>query len=126
MATLNPNVPPARSQADLVQKVLEKLFVVPEGQAAETDDTSRVTANVQSAIDALGGREEIYVPDVNNIPPALFLDLAKVIAYELKDEFGLSGEMLQKCSTANTEGLRNLRIMSRGRPTYEPLKTLSY
>lgn len=115
-----------RTQADLVTKILEKLFVVPEGQAPEVEDTARVELNLQSVLDSLRGREIVFVPDPNNIPSEWFMDLAKVCAYELKDEFGLSGEMLAKCEKANAEGIRNLKIMTRGRPTFEPVKTLSY
>lgn len=115
-----------RTKADLVVKILEKLFVVPEGQAPETEDTARVALNLQSVLDSLRGREIVYVPDPDAIPGEWFMDLAKVCAWELKDEFGLIGEQLQKADRANSEGIRNLKIMTRGRPTYEPLRTLSY
>lgn len=115
-----------RTQADLVAKILEKLMIVPEGQAPEADDIARVETNLPSVIEELAAREIVYVPDLSNIPGAWFLSLAKVCAYEMRDEFGISGESLAQVTQANTEGILNLKQMTRGRPTYEPLKTLSY
>ena len=115
-----------RTQADLVIKILEKLMIVPEGQAPETDDIARVEANLPSVIEELAAREIVYVPDLANIPDAWFLSLAKICAYELRDEFGLAGESLATVSAANTEGILNLKVMTRGKPTYEPLRTVSF
>lgn len=114
------------TQADLISKILEKLGVVPDGTPANSEDSARVEGNLQAVIDSLAAREIVYVPDIASIPSEWFLDLAKVCAYELRDEFGISGEQLQVVSTANAEGIMNLKVMTRGRPTYEPLKTVSF
>ena len=115
-----------RTQNDLVIKILEKLKIVPEGQAPETDDIARVESNLQSVINELAAREIVYVPDLTAIPDQWFMSLAKICAYEMRDEFGLMGETLAEVKMANEEAIQNLRVMVRGRPTYEPLRTVSF
>lgn len=115
-----------RTQSDLVTKILEKLGVTPEGQAPEADDTARVALNLPSVIDELAAREIVVVSDLTQIPDHLFMSLAKICAYEMRDEFGVTGEMLAAMKIANQEGIDNIKTMTRGRPTYEQLKTLSY
>jgi len=115
-----------RTQADLVQKILEVLQVVPEGQPAEVEDTARININLPSLIEELAAREIVYVPDLTVIPDAWFLSLAKIGAYELRNEFGVTGELAATLQTANTEAILNLKVMTRGKPTYEPLRTVSF
>lgn len=115
-----------RTESDLVTEILEKLMVVPEGQAPEADDFARVQLDLPSVLESLAGREIVYVPDINNIPGAWFMDLAKVCAYEMRDKFGVAGEALVTVTNANNEGILNLKVMTRGRPTYEPLRTVSF
>ena len=115
-----------QTRADLVNKILEKLGIVPEGQAAEIEDTARVDRNLPALIASLAAREIVYVGNIEAIPSEWFLDLAKVAAYELRNEFGVTGEFAGELKTANDEGVANIKVMTRGRPTYEPLKTFSY
>lgn len=115
-----------RTQADLVQKILEKLGVVPEGVAPNVEDTARVMANLPSVIEELAARQIVYVPDIENIPGQWFLSLAKVCAYELRDEFGIAGEQLADLTRSNLDGITNLKAMTYGRPTYEPQRTVTF
>lgn len=115
-----------RTESDLITKILEKLAVVPEGQAPEVEDTARVEANLPSLMNELAGREIVYVPDLTAIPDEWFLSLAKICAYELRNEFGVTGEAAMELSKANDEGILNLKVMTRGKPTYEPLRTTSF
>ena len=115
-----------RTQADLVTKILENLGIVPAGQAAEVEDVSTVDANLPSLIRELAAREIVYVPDLTNIPDVWFLSLAKIGAYELRSEFGVTGEFEAALKVGNEEAIGNLKVMTRGRPTYEPLKTVSF
>ncbi len=115
-----------RTRADLVTKILEKLQIVPEGQAPEVEDQARVDRNLPSLMSALAAREMVYVPDLDNIPDAWFLDLAKVAAYELRNEFSVTGDFARELEAGQIEGVANLKVMTRGRPTYEVLKTLYF
>lgn len=115
-----------RTRNDLVEKIIEKLGVVPEGQPPEVDDISRVDRNLPSLINELAAREIVYVSDIDNIPDEWFLSLAKIAAYEFRNEFGVTGEFEVTLRQQSDEAIGNLRVMRRGRPTYEPLRTLSF
>lgn len=115
-----------RTRADLVVKILEKLGVVPEGQAPEVEDSARVDRNLPALMQQLAASEIIYVADLTAIPEPWFLSLAKVGAYELRNEFGVTGEFEVTLKNAYDEGVHMLKVMTRGRPTYEPLKTCSF
>jgi hypothetical protein len=115
-----------RTQADLIQQILENLQIVPQGQAPEQDDVDRVEKNLPSLLSELAGREILYVPDIENIDDTIFLSLAKIAAYELRRTFGTTGELEATLRGMNQEGIDNIRVIRRGRPTYEPVKTLSY
>ncbi len=109
-----------RTRSDLVVKVLEKLGVVPEGQAPEIEDTARVDRNLPSVQAQLAGQEIVYLTDLNAIPEQWFLALSQVCAYELRNEFGVTGEFEMTLKNGYDEGVRKLKVMNRGRPTYEP------
>jgi hypothetical protein len=115
-----------RTSTDLVIEILEKLVAIPEGQAPESDDTARVTLDLPSVLAELAAREIVYVSDPANIPEEWFMSLAKVCAYEMRSKFGVTGEQLVDLTKANAEGIDNLRVMTRGRPTYEPMQTVSF
>lgn len=115
-----------RTRADLVVKILEKLQVVPEGQTPEAEDTTRVDRNLPSLIAELAGREIVYVGDLNAVPEEWFLSLAQIAAYELRNEFGVTGEFEITLARGNAEGIAKIKVMTRGRPTYEPLRTVSF
>lgn len=115
-----------RTSADLVTKILEKLGVVPEGQIPEVEDTARIERNLASMIEELAAREIVYVADIENIPDAWFLSLASICAYEMRNEFGVTGEFEATLANGNQTAIDKLRVMTRGKPTYEPLKTVSF
>lgn len=116
----------SRSSADLIVKILEKLGIVPEGQQPEIEDIARVKLNLPSLIAELGAREIVFVANLDKIPDEWFLSLAKICAYELRNEFGVTGDFELTLRAANDEGIGNIKVITRGRPTYEPLKTLSF
>lgn len=115
-----------RTQNDLATQILIDLAVLPEGVAAEQDDLARVTNNLQSLFDELAGREIVYVSDPDNIPDQWFTSLSKIIAYELRNAFGVSGEAANDLRIANIEAIDKLRVITRGRPTYEAQRTYSF
>ena len=115
-----------RTKSDLIAKILEKLNVVPEGMAPEIEDSARVDRNLQSLIEELAAREIVYVPDIEAIPDAWFLSLAAIGAYELRNEFGVTGEFEATLANGNAAAIAKIEVMTRGRPTYEPLQTVSF
>jgi len=111
---------------ELATQVLEDLQVVPEGQAAEADDLNRVSTRLPFIIAALRAREIVTVSDTTAIPDEWVTDLGKVCAWELKNLYGVAGDFLQTLALGNSEGIGNLKVITRGKPTGEILRTLSY
>ena len=118
-----------RSSADLVTAALGELGVLAPGQSQDVEDTSLVTNNLDSIYRELAALEICYVPDPNNIPGEWFMSLAKIVAGECAQLFGVGTDDYQKLKS---EGLGNppgtgssamaLKAMRRGKPTYEPLR----
>lgn len=111
-----------RSRNELILKILEKLGVAANGQDPEIEDTARVDANLDSVVAELGPREIVDIPDLSEIPTEYFLSLASICAYELRDEFGVIGEALIDLEKKNNEAIDKFQVMTRNRPTGEPLK----
>ena len=115
-----------RTPSDLAEKILEKLGVVPAGSAPQEEDVAQILLNLPTLFEELAGREIVYVGDPDNIPEVYFLSLAKIGAYEFRDEFGIQEQDAALLKIANDEAISNLKVITRGRPTYEPLKTVSF
>lgn len=128
---------PYRTSSDLVERVLQILGILAEGQPIDPEDFAGVNDNLDSLYRKLAGLEIAFVADPNNIPGAWFQDLAAIIAGELASGFGLVGQELADKMNAGLGGAGNvpigagtaamsLKIMGRGRPTYEPLQFVNY
>ena len=112
-----------RTQADLLQEVLENLGVLAAGQTAETEDLARVSEKLPSIISTLGATEIVYIPDINNIPDEWFIPLANCVAYFCKAKFGVTGDAAQEVDNDYQLAILMFKVMNRGRPTYEALKS---
>ena len=111
-----------RTRNDLILKILEKLGVAATGQSPEAEDTARVDANLDSLIAEIRAAEIVDIYDLDAIEPEYFLSVASICAYELRDEFGVMGEHLSDLSRKNAEAIAKLEMITRAKPTYEPLK----
>lgn len=128
---------PYRSSTDLVTEALSNLGVLSAGNPIDPEDFNWVNEKLDSIYRKLGGLEICYVPDPNNIPGAWFSDLADIVAGECASKFGLVGqEFTDKVNKglggagpvaigAGTAAM-SLKIMTRGRPTYEALRIVNY
>jgi hypothetical protein len=128
---------PYRSSADLVLEALKNLGVLSAGQAVDVEDFAYVNEKLDPIFRQLAGLEICYVPDPDNIPGAWFASLADIVAGECASKFGLVGqEFIDKVNkglggAAGVEigagtGAKTLKIMRRGRPTYEPLRIMNF
>lgn len=128
---------PYRSSADLVTEVLANLGVLSAGNPIDPEDFNYVNEKLDPIYRKLGGLEIVYVPDPNNIPGAWFADLADIVAGECASKFGLVGqEFADKVNkglggAAGVEigagtAAKSLKIMTRGRPTYEVLRMQNF
>lgn len=121
---------PYRTSNDLITEALAVLGVLSAGNPIDPEDFAWVNEKLDSIFRKLAGLEIVYVADPNNIPGAWFSDLADIVAGESAGKFGLVGqELMDKINgglggAGNVEigagtAAKSLRIMLRGRPTYE-------
>lgn len=128
---------PFRSSADLITEALANLGVLSTGEALSPEDFNWVNEKLDSIFRQIAALEIAYVPDPSNIPGAWFASLADIVAGECASKFGLVGQELtdkvnrglggagQVPIGAGTAAM-SLKIISRGRPTYEPLRFYNY
>lgn len=128
---------PYRSSSDLVLEALKNLGVFSEGQAVDVEDFNYVQEKLDPTFRKIAGLEIVYVSDPDNIPGAYFSDLADIVAGECASKFGLVGQEFSDKVNKGLGGVggveigsgtaaKSLKIMSRGRPTYEPLRFTNY
>lgn len=128
---------PYRTSSDLVLAALGKLGVLSPGQAVSAEDFATINNNLDSLFRKLGGLEIVYVADPNNIPGEWFADLVLIVAGESADDFGAVGQELDTMINRGLGGsgavpvgagaaAQSLKVMTRLRPTGEPLRTDSF
>lgn len=111
-----------RTLSDLVLETLDCLGVLPAGQTAQVEDLNRISEAIPSILSELARREIVYIPDSNNIPDSDFRSLAEISAYECREKFGITGDDAVALKDKNNEAVAKLKVMHRGRPTYERSK----
>jgi hypothetical protein len=112
-----------RTEADLLQEVLENLGVLAAGQTPELEDLARVSEKLPSIIALLAATEIVYIPDIQNIPDEYFIPLADCVAYSCKQKFGIVGDAAATIDQDYQIALVQLRVMNRSRPTGEIMKS---
>lgn len=112
-----------RTTADLLQEVLENLGVLAAGQTPEQEDLSRVQEKLPSIVALLSATEVVSIPDLNNIPDEWFIPLSDCVAYHCKGKFGINGDAAAALDNDYQLALLQFRVMNRGRPTYEPMRS---
>jgi hypothetical protein len=128
---------PYRTSTDLITEALANLGVLAAGQPIDVEDFNWINEKLDSIYRKLGALEVVYVPDPNNIPGAWFADLADIVAGECASKFGLVGQELMDKINKGLGGsggvevgagtaAKSLKIITRGRPTYEPLRIMNF
>lgn len=115
-----------RTQADLLQEVLENLGVLAVGQTPELEDLARVKEKLPSIISLLGATEIVYIPDIENIPDEYFIPLAACVAYNCKQKFGIVGDAATSVDQDYQIALLQFKVITRGRPTGEPMQSIDF
>jgi hypothetical protein len=110
-----------RTRGDLVLEALANLGVLQAGQTPADEDVSFVDVKVETVLADLMAREIVYVPDPDTIPQTIFGKLADILADSCKTKFGVSSEDATKLEGARIQAELDLRVIMRGRPTYEVL-----
>jgi hypothetical protein len=124
---------PYRSSADLITEALANMGVLAAGESIDPEDFAYVNEKLDPIFRKLAGLEVVYVSDPDNIPGAWFSDLADIVAGECASKFGIAGEVYMTLVNKGLGGAgqveigagtaaKSLKIMLRGRPTYEPMR----
>lgn len=108
-----------RTQADLLQEVLENLGVLAAGQTAEIEDLARVKEKLPSILKLLSATEIVVIPDIENIPDEFFIPLSACVAYHCKQKFGLTGDAAAGVDQDYQIAILQFKVMTRSRPTGE-------
>ena len=128
---------PYRTSSDLITEALASLGVLSAGNPIDPEDFNWINEKLDSIFRDIAGLEICYVPDPNNIPGAWFDNLADIVAGQCASKFGLVGQEFIDKVNAGLGGAGNvpigagtaaqsLKIKSRGRPTYEPLRIMNF
>jgi hypothetical protein len=115
-----------RTQADLLQEVLENLGVLASGQTPELEDLARIKERLPSVVALLSQTEIVYIPDIENIPDAYFIPLAACVAYSCKQKFGLVADAAAVVDRDYQIALLQFKVMNRGRPTGEIQQSVDF
>jgi hypothetical protein len=111
----------AKTRRDLVDRALEILGVLAAGQAPAPEDVARVDGYVDTTVADLIARDIYYVDDVDEVDPAIFDDLAKVLGNNCREAFGLASDPALPAIAAAAEN--KLQVKSSQGPTYRTLRT---
>ena len=118
-----------RTQTDLVLEALANLGVLAAGQVPDVEDVQYVTEKLDAIFRMLAGLDICYIPDPNNIPGAFFSPLADIVAGDCATKFGSSPDDFAKLTQkglgvppGSGAAAMALKQITRGRPTFEPLR----
>lgn len=118
-----------RTQTDLVLETLANLGVLAAGQVPDVEDVQYVTEKLDAIYRMLAGLDICYIPDPNNIPGAFFSSLADIVAGDCATKFGSSPDDFAKLTQkglgvppGSGAAAMALKQITRGRPTFEPLR----
>lgn len=123
---------PFRTYSDLILEALANMGVLSPGQSLAAEDFAYVEEKLDSIFRRLGALEIVYVADPNNIPGEWFSDLADIVAGECATKFGADVATLKAAGLGGPPSpvplcagaaAQSLRMMLRGRPTGEVLRT---
>lgn len=109
-----------KSRRDLIDRALEIIGTLAAGQVAENEDLARVDGYVDTTIADLIARDVYYVSDNEEFDLSIFDDLAKVLANNAREAFGLANDPRLAATAMAAEN--NLRTKSAQGPTYAVLK----
>src|SRR5262245_57147256 len=114
----------ARTRNDLVNEALMNLGVLAAGQTPAAEDFEAVDGKVEALVAYLEEAEILDIDTIEEIEPEWFGPLAVLLADDAALEFGLPGVPPSQSNPQPVQAaIDKLRLVTYGRPTYEPLKT---
>jgi hypothetical protein len=110
-----------KTRRDLIDRALSVLGVLGSGQSPETEDVALVDGFIDPMIADLTDRDVVYISDAEEIEDGLFLDLAKVLANNCREAFGLAND--PRLAATGIAAENSLREKSAQGPTYRVLRS---
>lgn len=108
------------SRAQLVRMILKELGVYQAGQDLPAEDYAAVNEDLPMHLLAMT-RAHIYTASVDNIPDEAAPNIAKYLAKEFVQTFGIAGEEKAEIRQAAGEAEMALRYLRTMGPTYSVL-----
>lgn len=113
-----------RTRAELVSLALTNLGVLAAGQPVQAEDSQKINDALPSIIETLRVTEVFYLNNIESIDEAVYEPLAAVVAWACRSKFSIiDPQELQTLKDQALAGNAALKIMSRGKPTYQPLQS---
>lgn len=109
-----------KTRNELIVQALINLGALASNQSAEAEDVARIDGFIDPLIERLAEEDIVNVDNVEEIPASWFLPLARILANECKQAFGLAGD--EKLETDAQLAERSIKRIVHARPTYETMK----
>lgn len=100
------------NREQLRAKVLERLGQLDPAQSTSAEDAATVDQAVQTTMEDL--YEDGLIPfdvDTDAIPAPHYKAISKVVAYDLIEAFGITGDRAVKLTNGEAEAMRRLRAI---------------
>jgi hypothetical protein len=114
-------MPKTRDQ--LIARAAKHLGVLASGQTLSAEDQSAIEDGIDPCLAQLAAEDVVYVGDDGAIPDEWFNLVASVLAFDLRMDFGKTGEEAIALERNARTAKDALRMMRRGRPTGEAQPT---
>lgn len=82
-----------------------------------------IDRNLDQILANLAALEVVYLVDVTSIPDEWFTLLAAIVADQCRNKFELDPVTIQKVQADGAQALADLRTLTRGRPSFNTLRT---
>lgn len=93
----------SKTRADLIARTLKLLGKLRSGQAPEAEDSQSVDDEIDPLLSNLSRRSVITVPDPDEIEDDVFQPLARRLAAECADDFGVDISTMSMINPINAE-----------------------
>jgi hypothetical protein len=111
-------MPKTRDQ--LIARTARHLGVLASGQTLSVEDQESIEDAIDPCFAQLAAEEVVYVGDHGAVPDEWFNLIAAILAFDLRMDFGKTGEEAMALEVNARTAKEALRMMGRGRPTGEP------
>lgn len=115
-----------KTRADLRVRVLDVLGVSAAGNNPSAEDVQHVDDQLDAVLESLAARSIVNVPNPDEIPLAIFQELAIVVGDAMAVDFGLAQNALRVVDASGVSPYdraeKALRVMNAGKPAYGPLR----